>query len=124
LVCLPVYLGQIYQLAIRPTHIVISHHCFRVALETIDKLTDTLDLSDYSSRIIHPLVRTLDTCSELRPVAMDTLSALVMQLGKKYQIFIPMVNKVLTKHKVSHQRYDLLLGRILKVDILFVLHVI
>ncbi|XP_064642053.1 serine/threonine-protein kinase mTOR-like isoform X1 [Lineus longissimus] len=87
----------------------------RVALETVDKLTNTLDLSEYSSRIIHPLVRTLDTCPELRYAAMDTLSALVMQLGKKYQIFIPMVNKVLTKHKVSHQQYDLLLGRILKL---------
>ena len=57
----------------------------RTALETIDRLTDTLDLTEYASRIIHPLVRTLDTCSELRPIAMDTLTSLVLQLNKKYE---------------------------------------
>ena len=92
---------------------------FRAALETIDRLTDSLDLTDYGSRIIHPLVRTLDTSSELRQTAMDTLSALVMQLGKKYQIFIPMVNKTLNKHKISHKRYDVLMCRIIKVTNLY-----
>ncbi|XP_013416422.1 serine/threonine-protein kinase mTOR-like [Lingula anatina] len=86
----------------------------RGALETVDRLTDSLDLTDFASRIIHPLVRTLDTTPELRGTAMDTLAALVVQLGKKYQIFIPMVAKVLTKHKVAHQRYELLLCKIIK----------
>ena len=39
---------------------------------------------------------------------MDTLSALVIQLGKKYTIFIPMVHKVLIKQKINNQRYDIL----------------
>ncbi|XP_074653906.1 serine/threonine-protein kinase mTOR-like [Tubulanus polymorphus] len=86
----------------------------RTALETIDRLTDNLDMTDYSSRIIHPLVRTIDTCPELRITCMDTLSSLVIQLGKRYQIFLPMVNKTLNKHKINHQNYDLLLGSILK----------
>ena len=87
----------------------------RAALETIDRLTDTLDLTDYASRIIHPLVRTLDTTSDLHKSAMDTLTSLVVQLGMKYQIFIPMVNKVLTKHRITHQGYDKLLSKIIKV---------
>lgn len=85
---------------------------FRASLETIDRLTDSLDLSDYASRIIHPLVRTLDSCSELRPVAMDTLTSLVVQLNKKYYIFIPMVSRVIAKHRIVHQRHDILLSKI------------
>ena len=84
----------------------------RTALETIDRLTDTLDLTEYASRIIHPLVRTLDTCSELRPIAMDTLTSLVLQLNKKYEIFIPMVSRVIKRHRIVHQRHDIVLSRI------------
>ena len=64
-------------------------------------------------RIIHPLVRCLDT-PELRMTAMDTLTALVYQLGKKYKIFIPMVDKVILKQKISHQGYELLRDRIMQ----------
>ena len=85
---------------------------YRTALETIDRLTDTLDLTEYASRIIHPLVRTLDTCSELRPIAMDTLTSLVLQLNKKYEIFIPMVSRVIKRHRIVHQRHDIVLSRI------------
>ncbi|KAK3104575.1 hypothetical protein FSP39_005244 [Pinctada imbricata] len=84
----------------------------KVALETIEKLTYSLDLSDFASRIIHPLVRTIDTTPELQIVAMDTLCALVVQLGQKFFIFIPMVTKVTSKHKISHQRYTILMCRI------------
>ncbi|XP_040182261.1 serine/threonine-protein kinase mTOR isoform X3 [Rana temporaria] len=86
----------------------------KAALETVDRLTESLDFTDYASRIIHPIVRTLDSSPELRTAAMDTLSSLVFQLGKKYQIFIPMVNKVLVKHRILHQRYEVLTCRILK----------
>uniref|UniRef100_A0A8C5B3T0 Serine/threonine-protein kinase TOR n=1 Tax=Gadus morhua TaxID=8049 RepID=A0A8C5B3T0_GADMO len=86
----------------------------KVSLETLDRLTESLDFTDYASRIIHPIVRTLDTTPELRATSMDTLSSLVFQLGKKYQIFIPMVNKVMLKHRVNHQRYDILICRIVK----------
>lgn len=58
----------------------------RVALETLDKLTESLDFTDYASRIIHPIVRTLDSTPELRSTSMDTLSSLVFQLGKKVAV--------------------------------------
>ncbi|XP_010773847.1 serine/threonine-protein kinase mTOR-like [Notothenia coriiceps] len=86
----------------------------KVALETLDRLTESLDFTDYASRIIHPIVRALDSTPDLRATAMDTLSSLVFQLGKKYQIFIPMVNKVMLKHRINHQRYDILICRIVK----------
>ena len=66
----------------------------RTALETIEKLSQTVDFSDYASQIIHAIVVVLDTTSELRSVAMDVLCSLMTQLGQRYKIFIPMVKKV------------------------------
>lgn len=86
------------------------------ALETIKRLSEVLDFSEFASRIIHPLVRCLDSTPDLRTTAMDTLSALVYQLGKKYVIFVPMVHKVILKQKISHQGYDLLCARIMQGD--------
>ena len=84
------------------------------ALETIERLSDVLDFSEFASRIIHPLVRCLDTTPDLRTTAMNTLSALVYQLGKKYVIFVPMVHKILLKHKISHHGYELLCARVMQ----------
>ncbi|XP_041377661.1 serine/threonine-protein kinase mTOR-like isoform X2 [Gigantopelta aegis] len=86
----------------------------RLALETIDHLTDTLDLTDYASRIIHPLARTLDTTVQLHATCMATLCSLVQQLGHKYTIFIPMITKVMGKHQITDQRYTVLMCVILK----------
>ncbi|GFN76929.1 mechanistic target of rapamycin (serine/threonine kinase) [Plakobranchus ocellatus] len=89
-------------------------HIRRSALETIDRLTDSLDLSDYASRIIHPLVRTMDTTPALHITCMDTLCTLVIQLSHKFTIFIPMVTKVMHRHRITHQRFHMLMARILK----------
>nr|CAH7722994.1 unnamed protein product [Callosobruchus chinensis] len=82
------------------------------ALETIDQLAEILDFSDYISRIIHPLVRTIDNSPELRPAAMDCLCSLVLQMGRKFCIFVPLVQKVLNKHKIQNRRWDILVSRI------------
>ncbi|CAG9788845.1 unnamed protein product [Diatraea saccharalis] len=84
----------------------------KVAMETVDYLSDTLNYSELVSRIIHPLVRSLDTCPPLRSTAMDTLCALIVQLGRKYNDFIPLVQKVITKHRIQHANYDLLLSKL------------
>ena len=49
------------------------------------------------------------------PILIIFLS-LVNQLGKKYVIFVPMVNKVIVKQKISHTTYDLLCARIMQGD--------
>lgn len=64
--------------------------------------------------MIHPLTRCLDTTPELREPAMDTLAAVVAQLGKKYVIFVPLVRKVLVRHRITHQRYDILYARVMQ----------
>lgn len=86
----------------------------KTGLETIEKLSSTLDFTDYSSQIIHAVVEVLDTCPDLHPTAMEVLCCMMLQLGPRYKIFIPMVKKVLTKHRYSHPTYQLLLCRLLK----------
>lgn len=92
----------------------------KVAMETLDYLSDSLNYSELVSRIIHPLVRSLDTCAPLRKTAMDTLCALIVQLGRKFTDFIPLVQKVYVKHKIQHQNYELLLSRLQSTQILAV----
>ncbi|ESO95689.1 hypothetical protein LOTGIDRAFT_214800 [Lottia gigantea] len=84
------------------------------SLETIDRLTDNLDLTDYASKLIHPLARILDSTPALHGTAMNTLCALVVQLGHKFMIFVPMMNKVLHKQRISHQRYSVLMTKLLR----------
>uniref|UniRef100_A0AAU7B991 Serine/threonine-protein kinase TOR n=1 Tax=Pyrrhocoris apterus TaxID=37000 RepID=A0AAU7B991_PYRAP len=87
--------------------------CSREAMETIDHLSDILDFQEYASRIIHALVRSMDQTPELRPTAIDTLCALVIRLGKKYEIFINLVNRVILKHRISCHRYEVLVTNII-----------
>lgn len=84
----------------------------KVAMETVDYLSDSLNYSELVSRIIHPLVRSMDTCPSLRQTAMDTLCALIAQLGRKFTDFIPLVQKIVTKHKIQHQNYEIMLSRL------------
>lgn len=82
------------------------------AFETINYLAMILDFTDFSSRIIHPLVRILENNPELRTFAMQTLCSLVIQLGKKYLVFVPLVHRVMAKHRLSCIEYDKLIPKI------------
>lgn len=84
----------------------------KIAMETVDYLSDSLNYNELVSRIIHPLVRSLDSCPSLRSTAMDTLCALIVQLGRKYNDFIPLVQKVIVKHRIQHSNYELLLSKL------------
>lgn len=85
------------------------------AIGTIGQLSKKVNFSDHASRIIHPLARVLaSNNNELKMAAMDTLCALVFQLGSDYAIFIPLINKILQKYRISHQNYDMLVSKLLK----------
>ncbi|KAI9320096.1 armadillo-type protein [Dichotomocladium elegans] len=87
----------------------------REALTTITALSKRVNMFDYASRIIHPLARVLPTLPmEARNAAMDLLCALIFQLGTDYAKFIPAINKVLARHRISHGNYELLVGKLLK----------
>lgn len=67
----------------------------KYAIQVIAILSRKIGLADQASKIIHPLVRVLNSSVlELRNPAMDTLSAMLYQLGYDFIIFIPMINKV------------------------------
>lgn len=99
----------------------------KAALETLDRLTDDLDLTEYSSRIIHPLVRMIENYPELRDATCDTLCSIVLQLGmlpndviivissylgQQYKVFAYTVKKALSKAKYRHSKYESLITHI------------
>ncbi|CAG8552522.1 7121_t:CDS:10 [Diversispora eburnea] len=94
----------------------VPHQLRKSAVITIGQLSKKVNFSDHASRIIHPLSRVLaqQTFLDLRNAAMDTLCALVFQLGSDYAIFIPMINKVLQKQRIQHPNYEMLVSKLLK----------
>ncbi|KAF9352686.1 phosphatidylinositol kinase- protein kinase tor1 [Mortierella sp. NVP85] len=86
----------------------------RAAISTIGALSKRIDFSDYASRIILPLSRILALPGqELRPVAMDVLCLLAVQLENDYIGFVPLVNKVLVRERITHINYDLVVKKLM-----------
>lgn len=87
----------------------------KLAMETVARLSRKVNISDHASKIVHPLARVLVAGNnELRMTSLDTLCALVFQLGHDYAHFIPMINKILQTHKITHTNYELLVSKLLK----------
>eukprot|EP00026_Physarum_polycephalum_P000091 Phypoly_transcript_00091.p1 GENE.Phypoly_transcript_00091~~Phypoly_transcript_00091.p1 ORF type:complete len:2307 (+),score=451.47 Phypoly_transcript_00091:133-7053(+) len=87
-----------------------------LAIQTIGRLGKKLNFADYASRIVHPLSRVLDSGEyfELREEIMQTLCNLVLQMGTDYNVFVPMLAKVLSKYGITHPTYDTLVARLMK----------
>jgi len=100
------------------------------AIQTIAHLSLRVNFSDHASRIVHPLIRVLEgNNNELRQAVMDTLCALVVQLGSDFAIFVPTINKVrmylfsltgllmarqcLLRNRIPHPRYENLISKLL-----------
>lgn len=91
----------------------------RMAIETIGKISRQVNLNDYASKIIHPLNRVLITGDvALRIAALDTLCALIHQLGKDYLYFMNMVNKTIQQNGLQHANYELLTAKLQKGEVL------
>lgn len=89
------------------------------AVDTIGKISRQVNLNDYAAKIIHPLTRVLEIGDPvLRTSALDTLCALIHQLGKDYLHFMRTVNKVLAQHQIHHSNYELLVGKLQKGEAL------
>lgn len=87
------------------------------AVETIGKISRQVNLNDYASKIIHPLTRIISGSEpSLRQAALDTICALIPQLGKDYLHFVGTVNKALGNS--NHQNYDLLVSKLQKGEAL------
>ncbi|KAI2627651.1 FAT-domain-containing protein [Hypoxylon sp. NC1633] len=89
------------------------------AIETIGKISRQVNLNDYAAKIIHPLTRILANGEPgLRLAALDTLCALIQQLGRDYLHFMGTVNKVMQASQIQHQNYELLVSRLQKGEAL------
>ncbi|PNS15729.1 hypothetical protein CAC42_4181 [Sphaceloma murrayae] len=87
----------------------------KAAMETIAKLSRSVNISEFAARIIHPLSRVLAGPEvSLKTTALDTICALIFQLGREYLHFVPMVNKVLEGNKTAHPQYYLLVAKLQK----------
>lgn len=85
----------------------------RSAIETVGKISRQVNLNDFAAKIIHPLTRILqENDPTLRTAAMDTLCALIQQLGRDYLHFSHTVGKILRDHGIQHPNYDLLVNRL------------
>ncbi|KAH7175343.1 armadillo-type protein [Dactylonectria macrodidyma] len=89
------------------------------AIDTIGKISRQVNLNDYAAKIIHPLTRVLDgPDASLRIAALDTLCALIQQLGKDYLHFMGTVNKTINLHQIQHSNYELFVSKLQKGEVL------
>ncbi|KAI8682353.1 Non-specific serine/threonine protein kinase [Fusarium sp. Ph1] len=89
------------------------------AIDTIGKISRQVNLNDYAAKIIHPLTRVLDMGEpQLRLAALDTLCALIQQLGKDYLHFMGTVNKTINQHQIQHPNYELFVSKLQKGEVL------
>jgi FKBP12-rapamycin complex-associated protein len=81
------------------------------AIRTAGYLCCVANVSDFASRIVHPIVRVLDSTLslELREEAMTTLCNLIYHIGDMYKIFIPTLKKIMLRKQIQHDRYETLI---------------
>ncbi|KAH3683007.1 hypothetical protein WICPIJ_006011 [Wickerhamomyces pijperi] len=91
-----------------------SHQVKRTAIVTIGRLSRVVNLNDMSSRIIQTLLRVLGKHNdELSAAAMNTISLLLLQMGTEFTIFVPVINKTLTRQRIQSPIYDQLVSKLL-----------
>lgn len=110
----------------------------RAALRTVGYLCRVANITDFTSRIVHSLVRVLDTADnsteetdfdelerrrkeliELRDDAMNTLCNLIYQVGDAYAIFVKTLEKVILRQgrngrPITNARYERLVACVLR----------
>lgn len=90
------------------------------ALRCISDLCQLLDLSDMTSRIVHPLIRILNNSNEdqVRQTCIETLSNVAYQLGSDYAVFIESVHPSIqrVRGQLNVATYEKIVSRILKSE--------
>ncbi|KPM03125.1 serine/threonine-protein kinase mTOR-like protein [Sarcoptes scabiei] len=84
-------------------------------MRTIEIFGRDLSLIEFSSRIIHSLIRIIDIHHQEKRIfnqAMDTMCIFMFQTNLRFKIYIPLIDKTLSKHKLTHERYDMLVDKI------------
>lgn len=87
----------------------------KIDILTLGKLARCVDLNSVSSRIIHTLARVLDKNEpEVVDVTMDTVCCLLLKLGSEFMVYVPFLNKILVKHGIHNETYEILLIKLSK----------
>ncbi|EMC92726.1 hypothetical protein BAUCODRAFT_76649 [Baudoinia panamericana UAMH 10762] len=87
----------------------------KAAIETIGRMSKQVNISEFAAKIIHPLSRVLAAGDQsLRQTAMETLCALVFQLGPDYLHFVPTIDKVLVQQRIQYSTYTLIVNKLRK----------
>lgn len=89
----------------------------KYAIETLTKLSRQVNVSDFSSLMVHSLSRVVAGNDRvLRQVAMDCICALILQLGQDFNHYLHLLGKVLKHNQVHHTNYQMLVGKLQKGD--------
>ncbi|KAG5419194.1 TOR1 [Candida metapsilosis] len=89
----------------------------RAAVDTIGKISRNVMLNDMSSRIIHPMLRLLNSGpEELREPCINTLNHMLLQLGSEFTVFVPIVQKTLMQNKIQAPKFEQLVSKLLNGD--------
>ena len=87
----------------------------RQALETLGRISRKVNVSEFAARIIQPICRVFSSSDTvLRHTALDTLCALIYQLGQDFIHFVPTVNKVLAANRIHSSNYTTIVGKLQK----------
>eukprot|EP00878_Enallax_costatus_P008272 GHUV01008648.1.p1 GENE.GHUV01008648.1~~GHUV01008648.1.p1 ORF type:complete len:2405 (+),score=620.50 GHUV01008648.1:939-7217(+) len=79
----------------------------RAVLKSMKRLLPRMHLAGFSSAVLQPLMKVLDGPSdELRRDALDTICALAVALGQDFNIFVPTIDKIVTRHRVQHEWFS------------------
>ncbi|PGH21404.1 hypothetical protein AJ80_03321 [Polytolypa hystricis UAMH7299] len=85
------------------------------AIETLGKLSRQVNVSDFSSLMIHPLSRVVAGSDRtLRQTALDCICTLIFQLGQDFTNYIQLINKA--TNQISHHNYQILVSKLQKGD--------
>jgi FKBP12-rapamycin complex-associated protein len=87
----------------------------RLAIETLGRLSRQVNISEYGGHIILPITRVLSGSeTALKQSALETLCALIFQMGPDFKMYASTINKVLVTHKVPHANYALIVSKLQK----------
>ncbi|KAL9624360.1 MAG: hypothetical protein Q9160_001322 [Pyrenula sp. 1 TL-2023] len=89
----------------------------KTAIDTLGKLSRQVNVSDYSSLMIHPLAKVIRDSSDttgLNQTALDCVCVLIFQLGHDFMYYVPLMTKSAQLGKVSSHTFDLLIGKLQK----------
>ncbi|KAF1821278.1 TOR1 phosphatidylinositol 3-kinase [Dissoconium aciculare CBS 342.82] len=87
----------------------------KAAIGTIGRMSKQVNISEFAAKIIHPLARILQgTDPFLKATALETLCALIFQLGQDYLHFVPMIDKILVHQRINMTAYNLIVNKLKK----------